>query len=699
MTTALSQNTHLIQNTPKKYHTFQIVNGNKKHYSSRIFYTIASFFGHSPPLSPSSSKSTTLDSTSSRIEMLNRYNNFPAKTTFYLFYFNILLCSMSFTLIIPSLWSYLRELECTEFYLAYCISIYAIGELCGSYLAQNIKNKYNTKFVLILSMILGSAGGFIYGSAGLVQYYLAPYSVLIGRTMQGIWTGMEQCTEIKYLSDNVDLKKNANALNRISLISSIGFILGPVIGILLQLINNFNIGWMKISSNMLCGYFIMLICTIQIIVTSIIFDNKLRIKLPKRNTFTRTVSIQPRTHSTPRYTMNKKQRQILTFSDASPLSFSTKSIKSIKFSKMKWLDSASPPSTLPCIPDNFDDYKYYNDSGKGESISIDDNDNDNDNDDDKLKININYNHNDKLTTQLTATASYRSLSYISDTCIYHRSSVAEMLNIDTPSAYNTFNTFNTTSFTQTFNASSHSHSHLDSYYEVDEIDKNNITHNVVEYNSFAGIVMTFCFLIHFEAFSIQQCMTSYLIKRKFDWNVYFAHYLFIVCGIVWICSLYIINKLLTPRSINKLPHLFLVKVSLFLGVISTFCLISITLNNKYNECLYVFGFILISFTFPFGRASVLSLYCLSTNYKYINWIYLVSIISRILTPFIGVCLYFMIKGPSWMYGNITVLFMIAIILCSLTTFSIKKQKTHKKINQLHHGFSVININCVIHSLQ
>lgn len=78
-------------------------------------------------------------------------------------------------LIIPTLWSYLRELECSQLYLAYCISIYALGEIIGTYLASTTNNRHNTKLLLILSMFCGILGGFIYGSAALMKHYYSGY--------------------------------------------------------------------------------------------------------------------------------------------------------------------------------------------------------------------------------------------------------------------------------------------------------------------------------------------------------------------------------------------------------------------------------------------------------------------------------------------------------------------------------------------
>eukprot|EP01083_Nonionella_stella_P318200 1161934_1 len=633
----------LLQPKTKQYNTFQVVNP-KKHPSRGIFSKIAGYFHDNSPSSSSTSMTASKDTCSN--DTIYRHNmDCPSKRTYYLFYFNILSCSISFTLIIPSLWYYLHELHCTEPYLALCISIYAMGELSGSYLASMMKNKYNTKFLLILSVTCGIIGGFVYGTAGLLHYYYTPYSLLLGRTLQGVWTGIEQFTETKYISDNVDTKLDSNELTTISFISCIGFILG----------------------NMLCGYFMMTLCTLQLLMICLLFDNKSRIVVPKRKEYTRTLTIQPRNHTvmtlsiplpsdtTPRKYNDicmdnitpppppskhgtglypKKQRMkvkngyhsedVLNFDSASPIS------------SRQWLASASPPSRIS-------------------NIGI-------------------------------STASYLSLA--SETT-FHRTSVAEMLNINTASC--TPYTPSTPPHPIHTNDTINSDNPLS--LQVSEVDHDIRIKYVRSYTSFnqhASVAMTFCFLIHFEAFSIQQTMTSYMIHRQFGWDVGFAHFLFVLCGVIWLSSFYVINNLLMVRSVT---HNALVQISLIMGVVSTCCVFTVTLfpGLFYNGYLFIFGFILISFTFPFGRASVLCLYCLCTNYEHVEWIYLMSMISRIVTPFIGVALYRTNSVTSWMYGNVTVLFMIAVLLCSLTTSSANKHKIKRKTNVLYHGYSIINI--------
>eukprot|EP01084_Bolivina_argentea_P075298 136503_1 len=105
---------------------------------------------------------------------------------------------------------------------------------------------------------------------------------------------------------------------------------------------------------------------------------------------------------------------------------SNRSIKRYKFSDLRWIESASPPSTLPNINsddgmENFDEYIDYNNNNKPSMPPTS-----------KLRINVsNYR---KSTTSLSGTSQNS----------YHRTSVAEMLNIETPSAlctpYTPYNT-------------------------------------------------------------------------------------------------------------------------------------------------------------------------------------------------------------------------------------------------------------------
>lgn len=560
-------------------------------------------------------------------------------------------------------------------------------------------------------------------------------------------------------------------LKIISFISCIGFICGPIIGAILDIIPLVHIGIYKIHSNMLKGYFIMMLCVVMCVLTIIFFESnnnnkkKQKILIKRNNTFTRTLTIRPRCNnlstSPPKYTVvipkvpnnininnniNNNNHKIfivtpppskiipikstknkpiikkngimnghyipssadrmITNSPSKSDSHSTKSTKSTKsnrsnrsnlsnntqkrykFSDLRWLDSASPPSTLPRVDsdDELNEFDPIYNPIHHASQS-------------KLRINISGIRN--------STRSTSNLSSMDSQVSYRRSSIAEVLNMESPSVVTPYTPH---AINQDDDEEDENDQEDDEEEYIEELDSkkaeeagnsntNKKTERYSVVNRFGSFVMSFCFLIHFSSFSIQQTMTSYILQTNFNWNVLASNYLFIFCGILWMISLFWVNKLLSSPSSSKYT---LVKLSLFLGVLSTFCLIDFP-HITYNLYLFILGFILMSFTFPFGRASVLSVYSLCTDYKYIEWIYFVSMISRICTPFICIGLYFMSNGPSWIYGSITILFMTAIILFALSVPRLTKKtetvSTSNKHYILNHGYSVLNISQVFYMIK
>ena len=172
-----------------------------------------------------------------------------SKATFYLFYWNVFCSCVSFALVVPSLWPYLNELGSNPTFLGWCVSVYSMGELFGALILGPMHNTFGTKFTLLLSVALGVAGSFLYGTAGFVPNIswidnkIGPYFVLIGRLLQGIWTGGEQAVETAYIGENVNEKDRTKLLSTLSTFATMGFVLGPAIGTPLETFEIRYKGW------------------------------------------------------------------------------------------------------------------------------------------------------------------------------------------------------------------------------------------------------------------------------------------------------------------------------------------------------------------------------------------------------------------------------------------------------------------------
>ena len=77
--------------------------------------------------------------------------------------------------------------------------------------------------------------------------------VLVGRIIQGIWTGGQQAIEQAYISEAVPKKDNINMIADLGSAAVLGFVLGPMFGLLCTAIE-FDIGSLHVSHYSACGY-------------------------------------------------------------------------------------------------------------------------------------------------------------------------------------------------------------------------------------------------------------------------------------------------------------------------------------------------------------------------------------------------------------------------------------------------------------
>jgi len=121
------------------------------------------------------------------------------------FFINIFLACASFSIVMPSLTSYILHINAPLDFLPWVVSTYSAGEMFGSvtighYYEYSTKT-YRTiglgpKSSLMICMSLGVVGSALYVSAGWIQdKTIAKYCLLGARFIQGMWTGGQQSVE------------------------------------------------------------------------------------------------------------------------------------------------------------------------------------------------------------------------------------------------------------------------------------------------------------------------------------------------------------------------------------------------------------------------------------------------------------------------------------------------------------------------
>ena len=121
------------------------------------------------------------------------------------FFANIFLACASFSIIRPSLAPYLLQIGAPISYLPWVVSSYSVGEMLGSatiglfyeYAVRTFKVEgRGPRYSLLMCALFGIVGSALYASAGWIKNAdVARQCILVGRFLQGIWTGGQQAVE------------------------------------------------------------------------------------------------------------------------------------------------------------------------------------------------------------------------------------------------------------------------------------------------------------------------------------------------------------------------------------------------------------------------------------------------------------------------------------------------------------------------
>ena len=186
-----------------------------------------------------------------------------------IFYLNVFLACVSFSIVLPSLWPYLQRFDADENFLAAVLAIYSIGEFLGSIIWGYIYNASSMKFSLYSCIAAGFIGSILYSMGG----YFIPWGkwlVFVGRFIQGLWTGGQQAIEQAYITECIDKNENLSMIADLGASAVLGFVLGPIVGLIGGFIN-FNIGSFYVDEYTSCGYFQAIFTIIMFLGTLFLF--------------------------------------------------------------------------------------------------------------------------------------------------------------------------------------------------------------------------------------------------------------------------------------------------------------------------------------------------------------------------------------------------------------------------------------------
>jgi len=200
-----------------------------------------------------------------------------------LFKIQVFFSCVSFSIIVPSLANYLRRMGAEEWVLGVAVAVYSLGEMVGSavfgkIITKRLREQPETgpRRALLETMVFGVVGSVLYvladgvGQDPVLRFY-APWVVVLGRFLGGIWTGGKMVVEQTYVGVAAREDRVTPLTSEIGVYAVLGFVAGPSLGALFSPLN-VRYGTWRVDEFTAPGYFVGIMCVAMMAACNLTFD-------------------------------------------------------------------------------------------------------------------------------------------------------------------------------------------------------------------------------------------------------------------------------------------------------------------------------------------------------------------------------------------------------------------------------------------
>lgn len=191
-----------------------------------------------------------------------------------IFFNNMFFGCTGFSIVLPTVWPYLRQMGATTGFLAWVVAMYSVGEGTGGWVVGQLYSRFPDypKLLLQVGMVLGFLAAFFYSIAPVFGDSAAPFIVLAARFLSGFDNGGRQTIEQTFIGTHVPSKYQTTISSRLSSFAITGIMLGPAFGAPLQAIH-FEVPGLglPVDGNNGPGLVLCFVCAMNILATGLFF--------------------------------------------------------------------------------------------------------------------------------------------------------------------------------------------------------------------------------------------------------------------------------------------------------------------------------------------------------------------------------------------------------------------------------------------
>lgn len=176
----------------------------------------------------------------------------------------------------PTLWPYLQTMESDHEFLALVVSLYSVGEALGAIALGTLSSTLTTRQAAVVAVMCGVVGSVSFVGAQALSPANARMAVLVGRILQGVWSGAIQAIQQAYVAAVSPTYEVTLMVVHMSTYACLGFVFGPAIGFAISAIPEFQIPLtpLRFSEVTAAGYFVLVSVIASIILYAFLFDEQ-----------------------------------------------------------------------------------------------------------------------------------------------------------------------------------------------------------------------------------------------------------------------------------------------------------------------------------------------------------------------------------------------------------------------------------------
>lgn len=193
-----------------------------------------------------------------------------------LFKAQVFFSCVSFSIIVPSIANYLARMGAPPFVLGVAVASYSLGEMVGSAVfgrqmtrVMRTDPDVGPRSILLRTICFGVVGSTLYVVADVLgqgtdaQRAAAPWVVVLGRFLGGIWTGGKMVVEQTYVGVAALEERVTPLTSDIGVYAVLGFVAGPSFGAIFAPVNFSVGGYVRVDEFTAPGYFMVALTLIM----------------------------------------------------------------------------------------------------------------------------------------------------------------------------------------------------------------------------------------------------------------------------------------------------------------------------------------------------------------------------------------------------------------------------------------------------